>query len=140
MASASGVCPRCSGALTESVSICENHEEADGLCSECNERYAVGIHFECTNCLYDRGGAFGTKLLVDTDLLAFLTTHGINPVNPSSQSAIGAMVDYREELLSADPFEARFTFAVDGDELTLTVDDDLTVVEVTHDEPSEGRE
>ncbi|MFD1512083.1 DUF7351 domain-containing protein [Halomarina rubra] len=134
MASASGVCPRCSAVLDESVSVCADHEARSEPCEECVERYAVGIHFECTNCIYDRGGAFGVKLLTNTDLLAFLTARGINPVEPSARSAIGAMVDYEEEVLSTDPFEARFTFAVDGDTLSLRVGDDLAVVETTVDE------
>jgi len=36
-----------------------------------------------------------------------------------------------ETILSTDPFEARFTFNIDGDTLGVTVDDDLCVVEVT---------
>jgi hypothetical protein len=133
MASACGVCPRCSGVLTESVSICEDHDPVGAACGTCDERYAIGIHFECTNCTYDRGGAFGVKLLADTALLAFLTARGINPVNPSSQAAIGAMMDYDEEVLSVDPFSARFTFTAEGDSCTLVVDDELSVTDVIQD-------
>jgi len=32
-----------------------------------------------------------------------------------------------------DPFEARFTFAAGGESLTLTVGDDLSVVDATRD-------
>lgn len=131
MASASGVCPRCSGVLEESVNVCKRHDSSSGLCSACDERFAVGIHFECTNCIYDRGGAFGVKLLANTDLLAFLTARGINPVVPSSQSAIGSMVDYDEDVRSTDPFEAQFTVRVGEDTLSLTVDDSLRVVETS---------
>ena len=45
-----------------------------------------------------------------TPLLAFLTARGYDPVSP-------------------DPFRATFTFSVDGDELELTVDGDLDIVE-----------
>ncbi len=131
MASACGVCPRCSGVLEEAVSVCDDHDATDGICRTCDERYAVGVHFECTNCIYDRGGAFGVKLLANTELLAFLTAHGINPVSPSSQSAIGSMMEYEEEVVSETPFAARFTFTADGDSLTLAVDDELSVVDAT---------
>jgi len=43
-------------------------------------------------------------------------------------------MDYEETVVSREPFEARFTFTVDGDAITLTVGDDLSVVDV-----SEGR-
>lgn len=131
MAAVSGVCPRCSAAIDESIDICEDHKVIDGVCESCERRYAVHAEFECTNCIYERSGAFGVALLTNTELVAFLTTHGINPVMPSSQSAIGVVTDYDEEVVSIDPFEARFTFTIDGDALTLTVDDDLSVVDVT---------
>lgn len=35
------------------------------------------------------------------------------------------------EIVGTDPFEARFTFAVDGDVLVATVNDDLNVVGIT---------
>jgi hypothetical protein len=36
-----------------------------------------------------------------------------------------------ETILSTDPFEARFAFDIDGDTFVVTVDEDLSVVEVT---------
>lgn len=40
------------------------------------------------------------------------------------------LIPDEEEIFGTDPFEARFTFTVDGDALTLTVDDNLNVVNV----------
>lgn len=88
-------------------------------------------HATCTNCVFDQGGAFALVLLADTDLLAFLTAHGINPVSSTSHRFATAIMDYEEEILGTEPFEARFTFADDDDTIALTVDDDLEVVEVT---------
>ncbi|WP_254538468.1 ArsR/SmtB family transcription factor [Halomarina litorea] len=82
MAATNGVCPRCAATVEESVHVCERHDGGDGPCPRCDERFAVGVHLECTNCLYDRGGAFGVRLLSNTDLLAFLTDRGVNPVAP----------------------------------------------------------
>ena len=39
-----------------------------------------------------------------------------------------------EEILSTHPFEAQFIFNVDGDVLSLTVDESLTAVKVTCEE------
>jgi hypothetical protein len=133
MSAVSGVCPRCSATVEASVDVCEDHDRVDGACEACGGRYAVGVRFRCTNCIYDRAGAFGAALLANVDLLRFLTAHGINPVDRSSRSAVGVVMDYEEEVVSAEPFEARFTFAMDGDAITLTVDDDLSVVEATGD-------
>lgn len=131
MATASGVCPRCSASITEDVEVCTEHDVSEGVCTACTNRYAVSIVFRCPNCIYERGGMFGVTLLTNTDLLAFLTARGINPITPSSHSAIGAALDYDEEILSEEPFEARFTFTDDGDSLTLIVDEDLSVSSVS---------
>jgi hypothetical protein len=133
LAEASGVCSRCSAALTESVIVCEAHDAADGLCDRCENRHAVQFHADCPNCINDLHGPFVLKLVSRTELLAFLTAHGLNPVAPS-RGSIAAVdrvhMDYDEEVLSTDPFEARFTFSADADTLTLTVDDSLDVVDV----------
>jgi len=127
---ANRVCPRCSAPLSESLSVCESHESTEGVCEECHSRYAVLVNFHCTNCLYEQSGAFGLALMATTDVLEFLLAHGINPVSPDSQAAYyAALMDYDEEVISIDPFEARFTFSLDDDTLTLAVDDDFDVVE-----------
>lgn len=135
LAIANHVCPRCSAPLEESLRICEEHETTDGTCGKCSHRHAILLNSACSNCLYDRTGAFGLRLLTADDLLAFLLSHGINPISPSARAAYYAvLVDYEEEILSVQPFEARFTFRFDQDTLTLTVDDDLSVVSVTREQ------
>lgn len=127
-----GVCPRCSAPLSESLSICESHDATDGLCGECGNHHEIHVMRHCRNCFYEQGGAFVLALLGNLDLMEFLIDHGINPVAPSTAAAYDAAVmDYDEELSSVDPFRARFTFTIDGDSLTLTVDDDLNVIEET---------
>ena len=129
-----GVCPECSAPLASSPRICEGHDSTDDHCEQCNNRHAIQLRFECTNCLYGGEAAFGVALMADVHVLAFLATHGINPVSPSDPATYSAaLMNYEEELLSADPFEARFTLALeDGAAVTVTVDDDLNVVEVGH--------
>jgi DNA-binding HxlR family transcriptional regulator len=132
IAVASGVCPQCSARLDSGPRICEEHEAADGHCEHCDNRHAVQLEFRCTNCLYGGEAAFVVGLLADGEVLAFLATHGVNPVSPSDPAAYSAAImNYEEELVSADPFEARFTLALDGDELSIAVGSDLNVVEVT---------
>lgn len=131
LAIASRVCPRCSGPLDESVQVCESHA-SEGVCDRCDNRHAVRITFRCTNCLHERWGAFVLALLAQVDLLAFLTSHGLNPIAPSSHAAVDdVLMNYDEDVRSIDPFEAQFTFIVDGEALSLTVDDELSVRSAT---------
>lgn len=132
LSAASGICPRCAATVEYDVDVCEDHDAADALCDRCYNRYAVSLSVECTNCLYDAWSSVGLGLVADTDLLAFLTEHGLNPIAPASISEVDRVhADYEEEVLSVDPLEARLTFSFGDDELTVTIDDDFGSVEDT---------
>jgi hypothetical protein len=134
MPAASGVCPRCSARLSESIDVCEDHEASDGLCAACGNRHAVSHAARCTNCIFSQGGAFVLALLSDTDLISFLTEHGINPIAPPEADPgifANAVMDYEEDVLETEPFRARFTFVIEGETLELTVDDSFEVVETS---------
>lgn len=131
LAIAEGMCPSCSAAIDRRTSVCDAHDASEGLCGECERRHAIQFHVDCTNCIFDGAGTFSLCLAANTELLAFLTAHDINPIAPSTIStSLRATDDYEEVVRSTDPFEAQLTFAVDGDSLTLTVDDELSVVDV----------
>lgn len=132
LAMASGVCPRCSASLSTSVSVCEAHDYAAEYCDECSSRHAVQVGFHCSNCFYSRGGAAGLVLVTDSHLLTFLLEHGINPLSSTGSTTFtAALLGYDEELLSIEPLQARFTFGVDEDELSITVDGELNVVDAS---------
>ncbi|MEF8853449.1 MAG: hypothetical protein V5A28_13715 [Haloarculaceae archaeon] len=85
----------------------------------------------CPNCHYPPTSIAPGVLLANTELLAFLTARGINPFAPESLSrASQALAHYDEEIVSVDPLEAHLTFTADGDAITLTLDDSLSVVDV----------
>lgn len=131
---ARGVCPRCSATVNRSARVCENHDGADRFCNRCNHRFGVSVAVGCTNCTFTTRSPYPTHALGNIDLLAFMTTHGIDPF-ASNAFHLRAC---EEEILSTDPLEARYTFNADGDAITLTVDDDLSVVDATIQEPSES--
>jgi hypothetical protein len=129
---ASSICPRCSAPVDHGLTVCESHEADRGRCPNCDRRFAVVVRFECTNCILAVGGTLVIALAANTDLLSFLTDHGRNPVNPDPIGRVEAVHnDHEEEVRSTDPFEARVTFEIDDERLSLTVDEDLTVVDAT---------
>jgi hypothetical protein len=135
----SDTCPRCSGRIEKSVRTCEAHDTSAGLCAACGDRYEVQLTADCRNCPYQSRGAFVHTLYGTRELLAFLTTNGASPLSPDvGVHPFEVVSGYDEEVLSTDPFGARFTFAVDGATLTLTVDDAFDVVDSTHRSADEG--
>jgi hypothetical protein len=132
LALASGVCPRCSGAVEWDTELCDAHDPGDGLCSTCDGRYALGVEATCTNCILVTGGDPVVALAAETELLALLAANGHNPVDPDDPHHVEEVHGtYTETIHRRDPLRASYTFAVDGESLTLTVDDSLEVVETT---------
>ena len=132
MALSSDICPRCSAQVDHSVSVCESHDADGGLCEACGSRLAVWFRFRCTNCIYEKTCSAGMVFLDVPELLVFVGEHGLN----TSSRAIEWGWEFEEEIVSVDPFEGRFTFTIEADSITLTVDDTLSVVDVTKHYPS----
>lgn len=127
-----GICPRCRAPVEHSLSVCPDHDSGDGLCEACESVYAVSLGFRCSNCIYKGGGGLGIGLIGNQELLDFVTDHGLNPIDPDSTRTLdGIHQNYREEVLSTDPLRVRLTYTIDGESLSLTVDEDVHVVEST---------
>lgn len=138
LAGASGLCPRCSAPIDTSVTVCEDHDTNNGVCDRCNRYHQVRCDSVCTNCIYSFGGAFALQFGTDPDFLSFQIDHDLNPISPEQVSTFMTMtLDYEEEVSSMEPFEARFTFTLDEEALSLTVDDNLNVIDATRHETQE---
>jgi hypothetical protein len=135
LAMASGVCPRCSADIDWTVDVCESHGGTDSLCDDCGRRQAVLLSADCTNCNYGIGGGIFIAFATTTPLLAFLLKHDINPISPDAADRHRMNrihEDYSENVLERDPLKARFTATVDGDEFSLTIDEELNVIDTSH--------
>lgn len=127
MAAYSDVCPHCSAAIEHLIDVCETHDASDDVCTDCNRPYAALLTSRCTNCIFEVEEAPAPIITYGTvEMLAFLTAHGLNPITDPCGPV---MRNADEEFLSTDPFKARFTYTLNDNTLTLTVDDDLNVIE-----------
>ncbi|MFB6233830.1 MAG: winged helix-turn-helix domain-containing protein [Halopenitus sp.] len=131
------ICPRCSAPIEYSTKACENHPDDDGRCEQCEHRHAALFTANCTNCLFELTAPVATYLGNHTELMEFMIVHGIDPRSPQGQQFVLSSVE--ESVLSTDPFESRFLYTVDGEALTLTVDDSLSVTEATKRHVSDPR-
>ncbi|ERG89385.1 MAG: hypothetical protein J07HX5_01543, partial [halophilic archaeon J07HX5] len=130
MSVASNICPRCAATVTTELNVCETHDATDGPCSSCGTTYAVRLVAACTNCIYSAGCAAAWGVVSTTELLTFLFEHDLNPVAPGAARRLDAVInEYGEQIHSTDPFRAEFSFSIDGDQLTLAVDETLAVVD-----------
>lgn len=126
LAWANGLCPACDGTVERSVNVCEYHTGGDQLCDRCQRRHAVQVHVTCTNCPNEIDGMAINVLAAHLPLRQFIADHGIDPIVEGFKWGW----DYKEEIRSHDPLEIAFTFELDGEAMTVVVDDQLTVIDV----------
>jgi DNA-binding transcriptional ArsR family regulator len=124
------ICPVCSAPFERSFDVCNDHQHEADFCEACDRRWPVLIFNRCTNCTIEGGIRLRTYVLTSTEVLAFLTTHGINPLAPSTEPWTELDV-YDETVGSTEPFEARVTISIDGEAISVSVDDELSVFDVT---------
>lgn len=124
-----GVCPRCSGTIEDTVDVCEDHDDTGGVCPRCHTRLGVTVRSECTNCNHTRVSTVVVHLLADPTFRSVFDSRGVDVIaTPLDQMSAFVVRGY--DVLKTDPFRARMTFLVAGDEITFTVDADLSVADV----------
>lgn len=127
---ANDICPECSAPLDYSIDKCNDHQHEADFCEACGRRWPVLVVNRCTNCTIEGGIRLRTYVLTSVEVLAFLTTHGMNPLAPSKEP--WAELDaYYETVRSMEPFEVRVTISVDGDAISVSVDEELSVYDIT---------
>lgn len=131
-----GLCPECSGPIDGSMHVCDRHEPAPGkLCPTCGTRDEIRVSYVCSVCKH--GASFPVQAAIHDHpaTVAFYYEHGIERTyDLDDPEECGRLWDrlLRQEhtLVSEDPVHVRVTVPCDGDALHLTLDEELTVIEV----------
>jgi DNA-binding transcriptional ArsR family regulator len=116
---------------------------ADGVCHECNGKMTttivrdaddrlgldVRVDHHCEQCRHQLHSAVGLKLLDQSAVVTFYSDHGIDLCTKPYWSLSWCVSDEHTTVLSDDPWRVRVTIPLDDEELRVTLDDDLNVVE-----------
>lgn len=124
-----GVCPTCGGRVEMRLNVCEDHHADDGICGACGTRFLARTHWACTTCKDAVRGPSWASVIDHPAVVSFFYDHGIEHAH-ASWAAMARGDACREELISTDPLRMRITVPAGGDELSVTVDDSLTVVAI----------
>ena len=130
MALGNGVCPRCSGSIEFELVLCERHEADGDYCERCNSRFPMVVVSECVNCGYLSKGTMRFYLSANPTVRSFFEARGIDPIAPEWED-MSLLYNREETVTGTDPFEAEIVYRLDGDELEVTIDENLSVVAVT---------
>ena len=130
-----GVCPRCLGVLDSSTWVCESHEPGPaGVCPRCDAKWAVRIRRSCSVCKYwELDSPAG--MVMQPDVSAFYRARGLElalGVNEfeRARAVMTQLPTHEETVLSTDPVRTRVVVQFEGDELRLTYDEAMNVLEV----------
>ena len=117
-----GFCPLCMGRLVPTVSTTDPESEGGHPIS------AVGAVFECARCGASSQSVLSGALIDRPELVAFAHDHGVD-VWRTPLWELDWLTTAETDVLDEDPFRAGVTYELDGDRLSITVDEDLTVVD-----------
>jgi len=116
---ADGVCPECSGRMEHSI-------EREG---ECCLGVPVRVEHECQQCGHELCSAPGLRLLDHSEVVSFHRERGVRLDERPYWTLEWCVGEEYTELVSEDPIRVELVAAIDGDELHVTIDGDLDVVE-----------
>lgn len=132
VAVSAGLCPRCSATVETDLHVCPDHDGADGPCSTCQSTFLIRMTASCTNCIYSAGAGGAWGLLAAPELCGFLFERGLNPLAPTDVDRLDSVLnEYDERVVSEDPLRAELAFSDGSEQLTLTVDRSLTVLDAS---------
>ncbi len=123
------ICPRCAARVDRHLEICDDHDSGDGMCEVCDWRDPVSFEVTCPNCPYAGEGLLPTALHGHPVALDFVTDQGFNPVRPTRNQWMAMTEAKKVEVVSVDPPVARLTYSLDGDVVSITVDEDLNAID-----------
>jgi DNA-binding transcriptional ArsR family regulator len=129
-----GVCPECAGAMpVRSVLICEDHQpdwEENQFCEECGTIFWMRVEHVCEVCTYSWRMPTLFYPTRHPAVTAFYYDHGVE-FDLARHEQRTLLLDWEQELLAEDPPRIRITIPLEGDELSLTFDETMDVVDVS---------
>lgn len=130
-----GVCDACSGPMEGWLHRCQDHETGESVCMTCGWREETVARFRCPVCKRNFQVVPWWLVLAHPAVVSFYYEHGIPlqfedsvDFQPRIESSLQPELD--QELVSEAPLRVRVTVQHDGDELQVTLDEDLDVVDV----------
>jgi DNA-binding transcriptional ArsR family regulator len=142
-----GVCNECSGPVDRTLDICEDHEvdtggdesgggtgTGAGVCGSCGRRHAAMAVVHCRVCENYHAMPPRTLVVNHPAVVSFYHERGVDlhyDVDDveSVRQRTDLVAGHEQEVVSTDPPRALVTVSYAGDDLRLTVDEELNVVE-----------
>jgi len=128
-----GVCDACSGPMQRSLAVCRDHDP-DGVCSNCGRQPAAIARFECPVCKQHHEVPPRTLVIHHPAVIAFYHDRGVAfqyaDTGVAGVQERGELIaGHEQSVVGMDPPRVRVTIEYAGDELAVTLDEDVAVVD-----------
>lgn len=128
-----GLCSSCSGPVDATLEVCEDHEDG-GVCSNCGRVPAYTAQFSCRVCKDFHGTTPEVVSVFHPAVSAFYYDHGVTPEWHAGEYDDLTRGDREPEFettyVSENPARVAVSVSLAGDELRLTFDETVSVVDV----------
>ena len=125
-----GICRECAGQISSSVTVCDGHNVKNGRpCDTCGTPFPVWADMKCDTCGFAKRlpvEMFATGLVLATQLTG---NPELDIDSPAVDEAIELLQNSVEADVSADPLRVSLSIEVETTVFTLTLDDEMNVVE-----------
>jgi hypothetical protein len=129
-----GSCPDCSGTVSISVLVCDDHYSQDlAICEHCDRVHEVVARFVCDVCKSSMETGVWSTILTEVPVIAFFHEHGLDVKALEDELAYGTLFDAVEDVTvhPEEPLEIVVTVELDYDRLVVTLDEETRVLSVT---------
>lgn len=129
-----GLCPACSSPVHSWLESCTDHD-SNGICDRCGARFAVIARFECLTCKNHNVSSPKALALFHPSVVGFYDSHDVSTRlraddAESVRRVFELMESHEVDLTADDPPRADVTINRGGDEIRLTFDETVSVVDV----------
>lgn len=130
-----GLCSACSGRVEASLDVCADHDP-EGHCDTCGRRDGIWAEFRCRICKDFHATTPDMLALFHPAVVSFYHDHGLTvqfhaDEFESIERVVDLVTDHHEIALeSTDPARATVTVDYDGEQMALTYDETVSVVDV----------
>ncbi len=131
-----GVCPRCSGAVEETLHLCGGHDRAPGeVCSTCGTWTEARVSYVCSVCKHNVSYPAWAAVFDHPAIVSFYYEQGFEMTygleDAEAWGHLWNALLREQEVVSEDPVRIRIRVAYRGEALVLTLDEGLDVVDIS---------
>ena len=126
-----GVCRECAGSISASISVCDTHHPlAEDPCASCGTRFPVWADVRCSSCGFAKRLPIEAFTMGLTPVIGFLDDLGIDILAPSFDEVVDLLQSRFETTVTTEPFQVTVTIQGEGARLSVSMNDEMAVVEV----------